>query len=46
LYVLIILKIYFEIFILRTNNKEYHLRAENHEALMIWLLGLQVRKYS
>ena len=30
--------------ILRTNSKEYHLKAENHEALMIWLLGLQVRK--
>ena len=30
--------------ILRTNGKEYHLKAENHEALMIWLLGLQVRR--
>ncbi|CAF4134934.1 unnamed protein product, partial [Rotaria sp. Silwood2] len=34
------------VFIILTNNKEYHLRAENHEALMIWLLGLQTKRDS
>ncbi|CAF1308815.1 unnamed protein product [Adineta steineri] len=34
------------VFIIITNNKEYHLRAENHEALMIWLLGLQTKRDS
>ena len=30
----------------RTSNKEYHLQADNHEALMIWLLGLQAKRDS
>ncbi|CAF0741810.1 unnamed protein product [Rotaria sordida] len=34
------------VFIILTNNKEYYLRAENHEALMIWLLGLQTKRDS
>ncbi|UJR36374.1 hypothetical protein I4U23_029098 [Adineta vaga] len=34
------------VFIILTNNKEYHLRAENHEALMIWLFGLQTKRDS
>ncbi|CAF3214029.1 unnamed protein product [Rotaria socialis] len=34
------------VFIILTNNKEHHLRAENHEALMIWLLGLQSKRDS
>ncbi|CAF5120114.1 unnamed protein product, partial [Rotaria magnacalcarata] len=34
------------VFVILTNNKEHHLRAENHEALMIWLLGLQSKRDS